>query len=98
MKKINQSFNVFRSTIILIITTLIFNACSKDAPDNIFTFVATLNGSQALPPNSEAGTGTCNVTYDSISNELTYTITWKDLTGAPTAVDFQNSTTATEIS
>lgn len=98
MKKIKQCFNVFTPSVILIIIVIIFNACAKNISDNLLSFVAALNGSQAIPPNAEAGIGTCNVTYDSISNQLTYTITWKNLTGAPTSVDFQNTTTATEIS
>ena len=89
MKKIKQSSDVFTCTLFLIITVFIFNACSKDVPDNEFNFSNMLDGPHAMPPNTGVGTGTCNATYDSISNQLVYTITWTDVTGTPTAVNFQ---------
>ena len=89
MTKIKWRFNFLAVTAFTIVILLGFNACSKEDPDYLFTFTASLTGAQALPPNAEVSTGSCNVTYDSISNELTYTIRWEDLTGAPTAINFQ---------
>jgi hypothetical protein len=89
MTNVRQRFNLLVLTVISIAILLNFNACTKESPDNLFTFTAFLTGAQALPPNAEVSTGSGNVTYDSITNELVYTIRWKDLTGAPTAINFQ---------
>ena len=86
---VRRSFNIFCYALILIVSVLSFNACSKDDPDNIFAFVAPLDGSQAIPSNSTIAEGYCNATYDSISNKFSFTITWENLSGAPTAVNFQ---------
>jgi hypothetical protein len=93
MAKLRQRFNVLVLAVISFVILLCFNACSKDRPDYLFAFTALLNGTDALPPNNEVSTGSCNVTYDSIANELVYTIRWKDLTGAPTAINFQQPAT-----
>ena len=89
MKRARQQFKIFVYSLILMIAVLGFNACSKDDPDYIFTFVAPMDGTEAIPPNSTTGEGYCNATYDSVSNEFSFTLTWKNLTGAPTAVNFQ---------
>jgi hypothetical protein len=89
MKKNKQLFSFLLHIIISGVAVLNFSSCSKDDPDNIFAFAASLNGVQATPPNVEIGTGLCNATYDSITNKLIYTITWKELTGTPTAINFE---------
>jgi hypothetical protein len=89
MTKLKQRFNLLAPAVISVVVVLNFTACSKDSSDNLFVFTAFLNGTSALPPNAETSTGSCNVTYDSIANELVYTIRWKDLTGTPTAINFQ---------
>jgi len=87
--KVKQRFSIFCYALIVMVAVLAFNACSKDDPDNIFTFVAPLTGTDAIPSNSTIAEGYCNVTYDSIDNRLSFTITWEKLTGVPTAVNFQ---------
>lgn len=87
--KVRQPFKIFCYALIVMITVLSLNACSKDDPDYIFTFVAPMNGTGAIPPNSTTAEGYCNATYDSVSNKFSFTITWKNLTGTPTAIDFQ---------
>jgi len=89
MTKLRQRFNYLAPAVISVLILLTFNACSKGSSDNLFAFTALLNGTSALPPNTEASTGYCNVTYDSIANKLVYSIRWENLTGAPTAIDFQ---------
>ncbi|MFT4155997.1 CHRD domain-containing protein [Parafilimonas sp.] len=67
-----------------------FNACKKDdVEDYLFSFASSLDGTQAIPANSETGTGACYATYDSIKNQLAYTITWDGLTGTPSLINFQ---------
>jgi len=89
MKKLKAPLKVFVCVFILIVTVAGFNACSKDPQDNISSFYASLDGAHAIPVNTEIGTGYCNATYDSIDNQLAYTITWQDLTSTPTSVNFQ---------
>lgn len=89
MKRAKQQFKILRYALIVMVVILGFNACSKNDPDNIFTFIAPLDGSQAIPSNSSIAEGYCNATYDSISNQFSFTITWKNLSSAPTAVNFQ---------
>ncbi|HEX5154459.1 MAG TPA: CHRD domain-containing protein [Parafilimonas sp.] len=93
MTKLKQRFSLLVPAVFLVVILLNFSACSKDRPDNLFAFEGFLDGAGALPPNAEVSTGSCNVTYDSIKNELVYTIRWKDLTGAPTAINFQQPAT-----
>ena len=82
------------SMCILTVTIIALNACNKDdnnKPKNMFDFSATLDAAQETPPTGESGTGTCTATYDSISNELNYTLTWNGLTGVPTAMHFHKA-------
>lgn len=48
-----------------------------------YTLSATLNGAQETPPNSTTGSGTLSGTYDPSSYQVTYTVTWTGITGAP---------------
>jgi hypothetical protein len=49
---------------------------------------AMLTGTEEVPPNDSAGTGSLQATYDSESNVLNYTVTYSGLTGDPTAAHF----------
>lgn len=89
MTKSRQRFSLLTLAAISVVILLNFNACSKDRPDNIFAFTTLLSGTSALPPNAESSAGSCNVTYDSIANEIIYAIRWNNLTGAPAAINFQ---------
>lgn len=89
MTRAKQQFKIFGYALIVMIAVLGFNACSKDDPDYIFAFIAPLDGANAIPSNNTTGEGYCNATYDSVSNEFSFTITWENLTGAPTAINFQ---------
>jgi hypothetical protein len=80
--------------IVLAATIITLNACSKDdddKPKNMFDFSATIDAAQETPPTGESGTGTCTATYDSISNALSYTLTWNGLTDVPTAMHFHKA-------
>jgi hypothetical protein len=50
--------------------------------------MATLTGTEEVPSNASAGTGTVEATYDTDSNVLNYTITYSGLTGDATAAHF----------
>ena len=65
-------------------TALTVTSCSpiKDAPDKKDTveFVGTLNGSQEVPSNASAATGTMTGTYNKATKELSYTVNYTGLT------------------
>ena len=52
------------------------------------TLKADLKGSNELPPNSSPASGTAEATLDASSKLLTYTITYKDLTGPALGAHF----------
>ena len=91
--KLRPSSNRFLYALILAVPVALI-ACNKDdnnEPNNIVHFNATLNAAQETPPTGEAGTGTCDATYDTTTNQLTYTLTWTGLTGPPTAMHFHKA-------
>ncbi|SFQ17022.1 CHRD domain-containing protein [Parafilimonas terrae] len=90
MNKVKQRAGILMYALIVLMTFVSFGSCKKDdIEDYIFSYVAALDGTQAMPSNSVTGTGTCNATYDSIKNQLAYTITWDGLTGTPSIINFQ---------
>ena len=52
------------------------------------TYTATLTTAAEVPPVDGKGSGTLNATYDTVSKKLTYTVTYKDLTGPAAAAHF----------
>ncbi len=52
------------------------------------TLKADLKGSNEVPPNSSPASGTAEATLDTSSKLLTYTITYKDLTGPALGAHF----------
>lgn len=51
-------------------------------------YKATLSGASEVPANDSKGTGTADLTYDTASKKLTYTITYSGLTGDALAAHF----------
>jgi len=60
------------------------------------TYKAALKAASEVPPTTSMGTGTADVTFDTVSKKLTYTITYSGLTGPATAAHFHNPAAATE--
>jgi hypothetical protein len=52
------------------------------------TYTATLTTAAEVPPVEGKGSGMLNATYDTTSKKLTYTVTYKDLTGPAAAAHF----------
>ena len=52
------------------------------------TFHATMNAATEVPAKPSSGTGTVEATLDSATKELTYTVTYANLTGPATAAHF----------
>jgi hypothetical protein len=59
-------------------------AFSAGAVADAVTFKAGLNGSQEVPANGTAGTGTATATYDSSSKIIKWTVSYSGLTGPAT--------------
>jgi hypothetical protein len=53
-----------------------------------YNWVFTLDGLQEVPPNASPATGTGDVSYDSDSNLLEWSVSYQDLTAALTAAHF----------
>ena len=51
-------------------------------------FTADLTATAVVPPTASTATGTADVTFDTASKMLTWTVTHKGLTGKPTAAHF----------
>ena len=51
-------------------------------------YAAELKSANQVPPVDSKGTGMLNATYDTASKKLTYTVTYKDLSGPATAAHF----------
>jgi hypothetical protein len=54
----------------------------------MITLKADLKGSNEVPPNSSAGSGTAQATLDSVTKVLTWTIAYKDLSGPVVGAHF----------
>jgi hypothetical protein len=52
------------------------------------TYKATMNAQSEVPPNESKGAGTAEITYDTTTKMLTWTVTFSDLSGPATAAHF----------
>ena len=66
--------------------TMLSSVTSADA--ETIMLKADLKGSNEVPPNSSPASGTAEATFDTTSKLLTYTITYKDLTGSVLGAHF----------
>jgi hypothetical protein len=53
-----------------------------------YSLFATLNGSQEVPPNTSLGSGTGNMAYDDVTNQLSWNISFSGLSSGATASHF----------
>lgn len=51
-------------------------------------YAAVLNAASEVPANDSKGTGALTATYDTASKKLTYSVTYKDLSGPATMAHF----------
>lgn len=75
-------------TVPAIAATAIALLLATPAYAELVNFSATLSGSEEVPPNDSAGSGTVEATFDTDSKVFTWTITYEGLTGDPTAAHF----------
>jgi hypothetical protein len=71
-------------------------ALASSAFAETVTYKAALKAASEVPPTTSMGTGTADVTFDTVTKKLTYTITYSGLTGPATAAHFHNPAAATE--
>lgn len=64
------------------------------ASAEVIHFKAKLNGASETPPNQTAGTGTADVTLDTQSRLLSWTVGYSGLTGPATAAHFHGPAAA----
>ena len=63
-------------------------ATATPALAEMLAYKADLKGASEVPPNDSKGTGTVDAKYDTATKKLTWTVTYKDLTGPATAAHF----------
>ena len=51
-------------------------------------FTADLEAASETPPTTSTGSGAATITYDTVTKKLTWTVTYKGLTGKATAAHF----------
>lgn len=71
--------------VVAVICSLTLFACKKDCNDHCIIIKKGLpmNGSQEVPAKKTAASGKLDVSYDRCEKKLTFTISWKHLTGEP---------------
>ena len=76
------------NVVLLGLTLGAFALASSPAIAETVSFKATLNAASEVPPNKSEGTGSADVTYDTASKTLTWTVTFARLTGSATMAHF----------
>ena len=74
-----------KTTMLAFAALLAFVPAALAATEN---YSADLKASSQVPVNDSKGSGTLTATYDTASKKLTYTVTYKDLTGPATMAHF----------
>ncbi|HLG80873.1 MAG TPA: CHRD domain-containing protein [Bradyrhizobium sp.] len=78
-RRLNAAMLFAAATVLLSVTT---------ASAETIMLKADLKGSNEVPPNSSPASGTAEATFDTTSKLLTYTITYKDLSGPALGAHF----------
>jgi hypothetical protein len=71
---------------------LTFSACLPAVAETI-VFKRALTGAKEIPPNDSTGKGVITATFDTVSKQLAWTITYSQPTGAATAAHFHGPAT-----
>jgi hypothetical protein len=77
---------LLNAAVLFAAATILLRFASASA--ETITLKADLKGSNEVPPNSSPASGTAEATFDTSTRLLTYTITYKDLTGPPLGAHF----------
>ena len=79
-------YPLFRTLVLA--STLGFVLAAAPAMAATEKFTADLTSTAVVPPAASTASGTADVTFDTASKMLTWTVTYKGLTGKPTAAHF----------
>ncbi len=79
---------MLKSLTIGAVAALAFTFALSAAEAKTEKFKATLNGASEVPPTDSKGTGKAKLSYDPASKMLTYTVTYKGLSGDAVAAHF----------
>src|SRR6185436_3402325 len=96
--------NIFKASLaaVAIAGTMAISSCDKDDDDDIktpkakYNLSGTATGDQQVPAATTSGTATISGTYDTLSKQLMYSITWTGLTGDVTVAHFHGPALAGE--
>ena len=74
-------------------STLLLTACDKDDDENLtpnpkYSISGAASGSQEIPAVSTPATGSLTGSYDTVSKQLIYSISWTGLSGDATVAHF----------
>ena len=79
---------------IAMLTAAAFLAFTPAAFAEMVKYKADLKASSEVPANDSKGSGALTAVYDTASKKLTYTVTYKDLTGPAAAAHFHGPAAA----
>jgi hypothetical protein len=96
--------NIFMTSLaaLAITGTMVISSCDKEDDDDIknpkakYNLSGTAGADQEVPATTSAGTATLTGTYDTLSKQLMYSITWTGLTGDVTVAHFHGPAAAGE--
>lgn len=64
---------------------------ASEAPATTHNLSAIINQAQEVPPTGSGGSGTAAVTYDDVTGQLSWNISWGGLTGPATGMHFHGN-------
>jgi len=70
------------------LTVVWMSAFAGPGSSSIHAFEVLLDAAQQVPTNASPGTGAGTVTFDEVSNELSWNVAWTNLTGPATGMHF----------
>jgi hypothetical protein len=77
----------------LAIAALALALCALPAGATVHLLFASLDGAQEVPANVTPGTGDAQITYDDVTNDLDWVITFSNLVGTTTDAHFHGPAT-----
>lgn len=77
-----------------ILILLVLLGLASPAGATMHQLEAVIDGGQEVPPTGATGTGFATATYDDVTGELSWDISWSGLTSAATAMHFHGAAPA----
>ncbi len=89
-------FASVRTGVLAIGATAAFALLATSAMAEGLTYKVSLRGASEVPATTTMGTGTADLTYDTVTRKLTWTVNYSGLTGPATAAHFHSPATIAE--